>query len=163
MARYLADASLPNESYAAGRCGNEVRSIIAAARKKDSNPPVNTQRYALKKVKMLPGIALVLALARMIYWMLRKPVDGKERLLKQLLGSEYEILQAGRFRLGGEIHQWMYDSYSLGRLLTACGFRSVTIRSASESYIPGWPGYNLDTEPDGSVYKPDSLFIEALR
>jgi hypothetical protein len=92
-----------------------------------------------------------------------KSAGWKEELVQQLLGSEYEMLRIGRFRHGGEIHQWMYDSYSLGRLLLACGFKSVAVRSATESYIPDWSSHNLDTEPDGSVYKPDSLFVEALK
>lgn len=67
----------------------------------------------------------------------------------------------GRFRLGGEVHQWMYDSYSLGRLLTECGYVDVVSCSAEESSIPSFASYGLDTQPDGSIYKPDSFFIEA--
>lgn len=67
----------------------------------------------------------------------------------------------GRFRLGGEVHQWMYDSYSLGRLLSECGYVDVHPCTAVESAIPSFASYGLDTEPDGSVYKPDSFFIEA--
>lgn len=67
----------------------------------------------------------------------------------------------GRFRLGGEVHQWMYDSYSLGTLLADCGFADVRSCAANESRIDAFAAYNLDTEPDGSVYKPDSFFLEA--
>lgn len=67
----------------------------------------------------------------------------------------------GRFRLGGEVHQWMYDSYSLGRLLLQCGYVDVHSCTALESDIPSFGAYGLDTEPDGSIYKPDSFFIEA--
>lgn len=67
----------------------------------------------------------------------------------------------GRFRLGGEVHQWMYDSYSLGRLLSECGYVDVHPCTADESAIPSFASYGLDTEPDGSTYKPDSFFIEA--
>lgn len=67
----------------------------------------------------------------------------------------------GRFRLSGEIHQWMYDRYSLGRLLSQAGFREAVVLSAHESAIPGFGIYLLDVEPDGSVRKPDSLFMEA--
>ena len=34
---------------------------------------------------------------------------------------------------------------------------------ASESRIPGWSEFHLDTEPDGTVYKPDSLNMEAVK
>jgi predicted SAM-dependent methyltransferase len=72
--------------------------------------------------------------------------------------NAYEV---GRFRLGGEVHQWMYDSYSLERLLSECGYVDPHSCSAGESAIPSFATYGLDTEPDGSTYKPDSFFIEA--
>ncbi|WP_461209882.1 glycosyltransferase [Desulfocurvus sp. DL9XJH121] len=72
-------------------------------------------------------------------------------------------LAVGRFRLGGEVHQWMYDRLSLGRLLEACGFREVRTVAAHESAIPDFASYLLDEEEDGSVRKPDSLFLEAVR
>jgi hypothetical protein len=34
---------------------------------------------------------------------------------------------------------------------------------ADESYITNWTSFNLDTEPDGSIYKPDSLYMEAVK
>ena len=94
---------------------------------------------------------------------LLRPYLLRERLLLGLLGDEFSALQIGRFRLSGENHQWMYDSYSLSRLLEAAGFKGFVVRSASESYSPNWSSYNLDTEPDGSIYKPDSLFVEAIK
>lgn len=69
--------------------------------------------------------------------------------------------QLGLFRLGGEVHQWMYDAYSLGKLLGDCGFVGIVSLGADESQIDGFSAFNLDTEPDGTVYKPDSFFIEA--
>jgi hypothetical protein len=83
--------------------------------------------------------------------------------LKQLLGSEYKALQIGRFRQGGEIHQWMYDRYSLSVLLNKIGLEQVKKCSAKESYVPNWISWNLDTEPDGSIYKPDSLYMEGIK
>lgn len=72
-----------------------------------------------------------------------------------------DALTVGRFRLGGEVHQWMYDSYSLGRLLAESGFSSIRVCQAADSSIKDFVSYSLDTEPDGSVYKPDSFFMEA--
>ena len=68
----------------------------------------------------------------------------------------------GHFRLGGEVHQWMYDRYSLCRLLTESGFSSIRVCQATDSSIKDFANYGLDTEPDGSVYKPDSFFVEAM-
>jgi SAM-dependent methyltransferase len=63
----------------------------------------------------------------------------------------------------GELHRWMYDKHSLGRLLTRIGFRDVCDVSASASRVAGWNEFNLDTLEDGSPYKPESLYVEALR
>ncbi|MBK1656075.1 TylF/MycF/NovP-related O-methyltransferase [Allochromatium vinosum] len=68
-----------------------------------------------------------------------------------------------RFRLSGEVHQWMYDRYSLGKLLTESGFESVKVCRANESSIPDFGSYLLDIERDGSIRKPDSLFMEGLK
>ena len=72
-------------------------------------------------------------------------------------------LGVARFRSGGEIHHWMYDQYSLADALATgwiCGPKRF---DANQSRIPGWVAYNLDTEPDGAVYKPDSLYMEAVK
>lgn len=68
-----------------------------------------------------------------------------------------------QFRLSGEIHQWMYDRYSLGKLLKAAGFEDIKVCKADESQIPDFNSYLLDIEPYGSVRKPDSLFMEAKK
>jgi predicted SAM-dependent methyltransferase len=72
-------------------------------------------------------------------------------------------LKVGRFRLSGEVHQWMYDRYSLSELLKKAGFHDVRQCRADESLIPDFNRYGLDLEPDGSVRKPDSLFMEAVK
>jgi hypothetical protein len=77
--------------------------------------------------------------------------------------TDLHALQIGRFRQSGEVHQWMYDSYSLSILLRNCGLEKIVNRTASESYIHDWGDFNLDTEPDGSIYKPDSLYMEAVK
>ncbi|GHV13873.1 hypothetical protein FACS189491_09440 [Spirochaetia bacterium] len=86
-----------------------------------------------------------------------------KKIMKLLFGKGYKMFEIGRFRLGGEIHQWMYDSYSLSRLLDSAGFRQVIVRDAYTSYIENWQMFNLDTEPDGSIYQADSNYIEALK
>lgn len=76
--------------------------------------------------------------------------------------SEKNPVEVGRFRLGGEVHLWMYDSYSLGRLLEDCGYRRPAQRTAHESAIDRFDSYRLDASADGLIYKPDSFFIEAF-
>lgn len=69
----------------------------------------------------------------------------------------------GNFRLAGEVHQWMYDRYSLGKLLREAGFEDIRVCRADESQIPDFNSYHLDIEPDGTMRKPDSLFMEARK
>lgn len=71
--------------------------------------------------------------------------------------------EVGRFRTSGEAHLWMYDRYSLARLLEAAGLKEVQVMRADTSQIPEFQKFELDVLPDGSVRKPDSLFMEARR
>jgi SAM-dependent methyltransferase len=87
----------------------------------------------------------------------------RERLVRWLLGDEYALLQMGRFRRGGEVHQWMYDRQSLREIVTAAGFGAFRVANAGESAIPGWADDHLDTQADGTPVKPDSLYAEADR
>lgn len=80
-----------------------------------------------------------------------------------LMGSKDSNAKAVDFRRSGEVHRWMYDSVSLKKLIEDIGFTGVVRRTALDSYISEWKGHNLDTEPDGSVYKPDSLFMEGIK
>jgi hypothetical protein len=57
----------------------------------------------------------------------------------------------------------MYDYYSISLLLKNNGLSGIIRRSAHESYIPNWTNFNLDTELDGTIYKPDSLYVEAIK
>jgi predicted SAM-dependent methyltransferase len=89
------------------------------------------------------------------------PRPGPETSLN--LETKLDPVQIGQFRLSGEIHQWMYDRYSLGALLTATGFDNAKVCQANESAIPDFDRYLLDIEADGTVRKPDSLFLEAQK
>jgi len=85
-------------------------------------------------------------------------------VIRALIGKrDWDCLQLGRFRRNGEIHMWMYDSYSLARLLNSTGFSYPRKVSAKESHIPNWSSFSLDTEPDGRIYKADSLYMEAIK
>ena len=63
----------------------------------------------------------------------------------------------------GEKHRWMYDRYNLAQAMTRSGFSDVTFHTAQTSNIPQFQEDCLDVNPDGSVYKPTSLFCEARR
>jgi cephalosporin hydroxylase/predicted SAM-dependent methyltransferase len=76
------------------------------------------------------------------------------------VGSSAKV---GEFRTEGEVHQWMYDRVSLGRILAAAGFVAIKIQGATESAVSSWADYLLDTDEQGAVRKPDSLFMEAVK
>ncbi|EAZ88809.1 glycosyltransferase, partial [Crocosphaera chwakensis] len=75
---------------------------------------------------------------------------------------EEVALKVGKFRLSGEVHQWMYDRYSLERILRKTGFTDVKVCQANESRIPEFERFSLDVQLDGRIRKPDSLFVEAV-
>ena len=139
MGAWLRRQPLANEEFIYERIGEEGRRMVEAIR--------------------APGNGAMGRGGRSIGSLLR---GVRSRLTGMLLGAGGKsALRIGRFRLEGEVHQWMYDRFSLARLLLDAGFRNPIPRSATESHIPNWPAYNLDTLPDGTVIKPDSLFMEA--
>lgn len=74
-----------------------------------------------------------------------------------------ENVVIGSTARSGELHRWMYDRFSLERLLAGAGFADVAVLGASSSRIEGWSLFGLDTESDGSPHKPGSLTMEARR
>jgi predicted SAM-dependent methyltransferase len=74
-----------------------------------------------------------------------------------------EALAAGWFGTSGESHRWMYDRKNLTELLCATGFVACVPRDPVSSGWGEWGRYNLDVCPDGTSYKPDSLYMEAQK
>lgn len=88
----------------------------------------------------------------------------RNKILRLLLGrANWEALPVGRYRRSGVIHMWMYDYYSLGKLLKKAGFSHPQRVGPRESRITDWVSFNLDTDPDGQIYKADSMYIEAVK
>lgn len=62
----------------------------------------------------------------------------------------------------GERHKWMYDRFSLDRLLRQAGFSDIQAMHYNHSQILNFNTYLLDINADGSVYKGiSSLYMEA--
>lgn len=74
-----------------------------------------------------------------------------------------ENLILGDARKRGETHRWMYDRINLPVLLASCGYRDIRIQQFDTSMIPEWSKYGLDQNEDGSEYKQDSLYVEAVK
>ena len=193
MLQYLQQPEIPAHDYVLQRGGKEIQELIQRARTASNVPRPAGQKFnsswqRLKyhlfwrpKQSNVPrpaGQKFNSSWQRLKYhlfwrpkqWIRRLPAqlgrlpsEIKEKLLALLLAQEYELLTISRFRNSGEVHQWMYDSYSLGALLAAVGFTEICVQTPTKSYLDDWPGFHLDTEPDGRIYKPNSLYMEAKK
>jgi SAM-dependent methyltransferase len=117
-------------------------------------PKARSQAVSLATLRRICGVAV------------RNPGrivrEAQHIVARVLLGRQYfAAARLGMFRLGGEVHLWMYDRFSLRRALENTGFRCVQQCTAHESRIDGFAAYHLDTLADGTVCKPDSLYMEA--
>lgn len=153
MKNYLYQPIIENESYVYKRIGSEGKIIresflskktLFQNEKKQIQPIVPILKLVLKNVKNV--VAKIKSSKRKNY----------------LTEQELKALKIGKFRLGGEIHQWMYDRYSISELLSQVGFTEIKVCSAFESEIQNWETYQLDVI-NGEIRKPDSLFIEAKK
>jgi len=146
MAKYLSKPDLTNLDFIVQRIGRQKAEGRQRAQKKNN----------LVDVTKLKGLSLgrIILKARrgLAQAVLNIMLDDKERTI-------YEVM----FRNSGEVHQWMYDRYSIKKLLLEVGFHDVEICSAYQSRIQGWQSFHLDVNPDGSVYKPDSLYAEGTK
>src|SRR5262249_22191995 len=90
MAEYLRQEPLPNERYIIERLGAGGQAIIDAGCRKGTRKSLREkwQRMTLRKLWRYPG-----------------------RAMKALFSSHAQKI--GAFRLGGEVHLWMYDRFSL--------------------------------------------------
>ncbi|HRG59143.1 MAG TPA: methyltransferase domain-containing protein [Bacteroidia bacterium] len=146
MAAYIYQDKIVNEDFMYERIGEEGRALRQGYlnnKSKNDVSSINKGQNIFNRIK------------NSINYRFRK------FLLKQLNINE-KALKIGEFRLGGEIHQWMYDRYSLSNLLTRKGGQNIAIRTAFTSNIPHWESYGIDGK-EGKVRKPDSLFIEAIK
>lgn len=151
MLRYLMSDDLPDREFIRKRCGLELEIII--------RPEKGAVR---SKVSQAGGVLSKSITA--LHNLQKKYSSGwRERIVRKVLGPDYHALQVGRFRKSGEVHQWMYDRYSLAKLLVETGFVEPEVMGPAESTIPNWTTYNLDTDTEGLVCKPDSLYMEAVK
>lgn len=155
MLTYLERDPLPNEAFIYSRVGEEGRNLVHTLHRSPSRP----EDWGLSVWSILHRGGRVLT---------RSASRARRALVNRMTGfflgtAGLHALEIGRFRLSGEVHQWMYDRHSLGQLMLETGFRSPTVVTARESRIPEWPTFNLDTLPDGTVIKPDSLFMEGIK
>ena len=149
MKKYIRQEKMINDDFVFQRIGEEGRVM----RNKFLNAKNNSKQVQSSEKKNMPSI-----ITRIIN-KLKKVI--KNKIIKSLdINPDY--IAIGSFRLGGEIHQWMYDRYSLTSLLTHKGGFKIEVRDAFSSYINNWAEYKIDGK-DNVVRKPDSLFIECIK
>lgn len=142
MVKFMMSPSLENKDYIIDRIGYVGRSIIESG-SAESN--ASRARRIINKIKKTPPKKII-----------------SYALKKSLRVFQTNAMRIGSFRLGGEIHMWMYDRFSLTRLLLEVGFVDVRRLDAHNSSIPDFGKYELDVK-DGEVFDPKSLFIEARK
>jgi SAM-dependent methyltransferase len=145
---YYRQEPVPNWDFVFQRVGAEAHAAMKAARAKPLSASNRSQRMRAKLDYVFHNSGSVF----------------RNQLARMFLSEEdYTALQVGRFRRRGEIHQWMYDRYSLARLLHESGFPNAQRCAATESRVLNWEKYFLDNELDGTTYKPDSMYMEAVK
>ena len=148
MAEALRNDSLPNKSFVQRRIGSSLFKAVNPSAQMASTNPI---RARLQRIVRAGGRILTNSHYR------------RDWFFRLFFRNEYPLLQLGRFREAGEVHRWMYDRFSLARLLQEFGLVDILVRTANDSYIPNWPSYQLDVEEDGTIVKPDSLFMEGRK
>jgi predicted SAM-dependent methyltransferase len=149
MGKYLFQPVIDNEDFVYERIGKEGKDIRSSFLK-SSKTIKNEEKLVVKQKSNFFNSIKHKIKTKLIFLLLKDTFQKNET---------FEFEKIGKFRLGGEIHQWMYDRYSLEYILKQIGFENFQIKSAFDSNIENWSTYNLDGE-DGIVRKPDSVFIE---
>ena len=141
MLQFFQRSEIQNMDFVRGRIGLEADEIHQSV----------TIAHPRRRPGLRDAAAAALALARRAAITAVAGRNGRRA---------YDI---GRFRLGGEVHQWLYDRHSIAELLRSCGFVDPLIRTATDSRIPGWSSFHLDASPDGMPIKRDSMYVEGIR
>ncbi len=144
MKRFLQRKNLPNKEFIRTR-SRDAEQIMDGVSKSGSGL---SKWQKFKRMRLSVKLYLIGQTIRQVFF-------GRIMLGRKF----YKI---GSFRHGGEVHNWMYDRFSVCELLRDAGFSDIIIKSADQSSIANWQSFGLDMK-DGQVYKPDSLFVEATK
>jgi predicted SAM-dependent methyltransferase len=100
-------------------------------------------------------------IATMIEQMVRREAFGTAQQTPRRRAIERMIL--GDARKQGQTHQWMYDRINLPHILREVGYRDITVERYDTSRIPDWNLFGLDRNDRNGEYKPESIYVEAVR
>lgn len=127
------------------------------------------ERYAEEYLASLhAGLADVGAAARhdasvsqMLLQIVRREAYGTS--MQPRMRRMVENLVLGDARKRGETHMWMWDRVNLPQALADAHFRECRVVDWRTSRFPGWNDMGLDCQASGAEYKPESLYVEAIR
>ena len=145
MERFILDEGIGNKDFLLSRAGSDVEEYWRARSAGES-------KFS-EKVKGLTVASFIRGLRNYGAGLFVRIIGGPEA------ASAY---REGIFRASGQVHRWMYDRYSLKRLLEEAGAVGVEVKGPTESAIEDFNRYELDVI-DGKVRKPDSLFMEGVK
>lgn len=151
MGAYILKPNLANADYIVQRIGDEAEDWLEIV---TGNSPAIAHLSLLQKILSKSPSFLVnkarLALAK--------------AAVRIIAGSEASsAFNESIFRASGELHLWMYDRFSLGKLLMGTGFTDVRVCRFDESRISDFTTFLLDNTPQDTIRKADSLFMEAAK
>lgn len=150
MKRFFSMPQIPNEKYVFSRMGMQARMAFKEYRETSKKvEAVKSKTQFLKEI---------FDFKRLFFRLKRKFLY----IALSFLPGYRSYLETGKFRSEGEIHQWMYDKFSLKTALSEAGFIDFRIQTAFDSQIPDWGKYELEAR-DGEIFKPDSLFAESRK
>jgi len=139
MGNYLHQEVIINEKFVFNRIGEEGRAFRNEYLSKKTTSEPDTKNSILSSLKQY-----------------------LKSFITSIKGIDEKAYAAGKFRFAGEIHQWMYDRYSLTQLLKQNGFEDIVVKDAFNSYLNNWSEYEIDGK-NNVIRKPDSLFMEARK
>ncbi|MFN7503667.1 MAG: class I SAM-dependent methyltransferase [Dolichospermum sp.] len=144
MERFLLKSNLANKEFILSRIGAEAENYWLSQ---------TTQKSVWEKISN-----------KKPSWFFEKTRNLiLKSLVRMIAGNEAkQAFEEGLFRNSGEIHRYMYDRFSLRRLLKQSGFTNVCVCRPDDSRITDFNNYNLDVL-NGKTRKPDSLFVEAIK
>lgn len=154
MANYLFNEKICNEEFVYSRIGEEGKKI-----RKDFLESKNKEMHVNKNEKNQKNGNVFNKIFNRFKNILKSSLLREEI---EFYNKHKEESRIGAFRLSGEIHQWMYDRFSLSELLKSWKFKNIEVKSAFESNIIDWNKFQLDVT-EGILRKPDSLFMEATK
>lgn len=138
------------------------------------------ERHEWMTIELLDQLTREVSGGEMLRFWRRQPLPAAD-FVEERMGGEFRracarpagraakeekrpgFISMWKFQRSGELHRWMYDRSSLRAILSGLGFREIRVCAADQSGIDGFAGFHLDTDPEGRVIKPDSLFMEAVK